>query len=144
MRLLPTFKTIIYTEIMTESESDYDYDALTLLLKAQLDDKKALDIVLLDLRERTAFADFFIIATGTSRTHVASLSEEVDRFFHERGISVLNIAGLPEATWVVVDAGDVVVHLFQREIRAFYDLEKLWSTKSRPAMISQIPETLVS
>ena len=121
-----------------------DYDALTLLLKAQLDEKKALDIVLLDLRGRTAIADFFLVATGMSRTHVASLSDAVDRFFYEQGISVLNIAGLPEANWVVVDAGDVVVHLFQREVRAFYDLEKLWSNKSRPAMLSQTAENVVS
>ena len=126
------------------TEPDKNMDSLALLLKAHLEEKKALDVVPIDLRGRATFADFFLLATGTSRTHVASLSEEVDRFFHERDMRILNIAGLPEATWVLVDAGHVVVHLFQQEARAFYDLEKLWSAKSRPHMTEKPSEALVS
>ncbi|MEO5350293.1 MAG: ribosome silencing factor [Magnetococcus sp. YQC-3] len=108
---------------MTEPEDD----TLALSLKAHLEEKKAVDCVVLDLRGRATFADFFVIASGTSHTHVAALAEETDRFFHERAIRVLSVAGLPEATWALVDGGDIVVHLFQQEARAFYDLEKLWS-----------------
>ncbi len=123
MRWLPIFNNIIYTEIMTKPEED----TLVQLLKGHLEDKKAVDIVVLDLRERATFTDFFVVASGTSHTHVAALAEEADRFFHERSIRVLGMAGLPEATWALVDAGDIVVHLFQPEFRDFYDLEKLWS-----------------
>ncbi|MBF0162484.1 MAG: ribosome silencing factor [Magnetococcales bacterium] len=103
-----------------------DEETLALSLKAHLEDKKAVEIILLDLRGRASFADFFVVATGTSHTHVSALAAEVDRFCHERGIRVLGVAGLPEATWVLVDAGDIVVHLFQQEARSFYELEKLW------------------
>ncbi|MBF0461793.1 MAG: ribosome silencing factor [Magnetococcales bacterium] len=107
---------------MTKSEENL----LALSLKTCLEEKKGVDVTLLDLRERATFTDFFVVATGTSSTHVAALADEADRFFHERSIRVLSTTGLPEATWVLVDAGDIVVHLFQQETRAFYDLEKLW------------------
>ncbi|WP_193771284.1 ribosome silencing factor [Candidatus Magnetaquicoccus inordinatus] len=107
--------------------SKTEQELLVRQLKARLDEKKGLDLLILDLRDRAAFTDFFLLATGTSQTHVAALAEEADRFFHERAMRVLSIAGLPEATWVLVDAGDVVVHLFQQEARTFYDLERLWT-----------------
>lgn len=100
-------------------------------LQTVLDDKKAQDIVLVDLRGRATFTDFFLIATGTSRTHVGALAEEVDRFASVERLSLRGLEGMPEAEWVLVDLGDVVVHLFQREHREFYNLEKLWSPKTR-------------
>lgn len=125
---------------MTESENN----TLALRLKDRLEDKKAQDVIMMDLRDHAAFADFFLVATGTSRTHVVSLAEEVDLFFHEQGIRILGMEGRPGATWVLVDAGNVVVHLFQRETREFYDLEKLWSLKSRPSMVATEAEALIS
>ncbi|MEO5365900.1 MAG: ribosome silencing factor [Magnetococcus sp. WYHC-3] len=95
-------------------------------LKALLDDKKAQDILLIDLTERASIADYFLIATGTSSTHVAALAEEVDRFAWQNKLPSMGIEGLPEALWVLVDLGDVVVHVFQAEIRKLYDLERLW------------------
>ena len=119
-------------------------DSQALLLKARLEEKKALDVVVINLYGRSTVADFFLVATGTSRTHVASLADEVDLFCHEQGIPVLGMAGKPESTWVLVDAGDLVVHLFQRETREFYDLEKLWSPQSRPNVATTVAEALVS
>lgn len=132
---------MIYMENMADTQND---DALALLLKALLDEKKGLDIVLMDLRGKATFADIFLMATGTSRTHVVSLAEEVDRFFHERHIQVLGVAGLPEANWVLVDAGNIVVHLFQQETRVFYDLEKLWSSPDLPDRLGKPAEARVS
>ncbi|MBF0096026.1 MAG: ribosome silencing factor [Magnetococcales bacterium] len=109
------------------SMSKSEQELLVRRLKGRLEEKKALDMVIIDLRERASFTDFFLVATGTSQTHVAALAEEADRFFHEQKLRVLSIAGLPEATWVLVDGGDVVVHLFQQEARGFYDLERLWA-----------------
>lgn len=109
---------------------DYESEQLAKELQAHLDDKKAQDIVLMDLRGRSGFTDFFIVASGTSRTHVSFLAEEVDLFLHQHNLERLGVEGLPEATWVLVDAGDVIVHLFQRETRSFFDLEKLWSPKT--------------
>lgn len=99
-------------------------------LKEGLENKKALNIQVMDLRGQSAFADFFLLATGTSRTHAASLAVDVDRIAHEHKIVTLGIEGLPEAHWVLVDLGDVVVHLFQEETREFYGLEKLWSAET--------------
>ena len=124
---------------MSKSEED----TLALSLIDHLEDKKAVHVVLLDLRGRAAFADFFVVATGTSHTHVTTLAAETDRFFHAHSIPVLGVAGLPEATWALVDAGDIVVHLFQQEARAFYDLEKLWyqpPIKPSPLEEPQRPE----
>ncbi len=108
-----------------------DNEQLASALEAVLEDKKGRDIVRLDLRGRAVFTDFFIVASGTSRTHVAALAEEVDRFASEQRLDVLGLEGLPEANWVLVDLGEVVVHLFQRETREFYNLEKLWNPQTR-------------
>ncbi len=108
-----------------------EIEQLVAALQMVLDDKKGRDMVLLDLRGQAAFTDFFLIVSGTSRTHVTALAEEVDRFASEQRIDIIGLEGLPEASWVLVDLGGVVVHLFQRESREFYNLEKLWSPKTR-------------
>lgn len=105
-------------------------DVLIDVLKQALDDKKGLDIHVIDLRERAMFADFFLLATGTSRTHVAAMADEVDRVASVHRVNVVGIEGLRESSWVLLDLGDVVVHLFQSETRGFYNLEKLWSPKT--------------
>ncbi|MBF0422024.1 MAG: ribosome silencing factor [Magnetococcales bacterium] len=105
-------------------------EAMLDLFKQALDEKKGLDIQVIDLRDRAVFADFFLLATGTSRTHVAALADEIDRVASLQGIPLLGIEGLSEAQWVLIDLGDVVVHLFQNQTRTFYNLEKLWSPKT--------------
>ncbi|MBF0177352.1 MAG: ribosome silencing factor [Magnetococcales bacterium] len=99
-------------------------------LERLLDDKKGLDITRIDLRGRSPFTDFFVIATGTSETHVRSMAMEVDRWASQVKIQGLGLAGMDAGQWVLIDLGDVVVHLFQREIRSFYSLEKLWSPET--------------
>jgi len=92
-----------------------------------LDKKKATAVKALKINELTVIADYFIIATGTSGTHVRSLSEDVeDAVSNEFGIEPRNIEG--KATgWILLDYGDVVLHLFTPESRNYYDLERLWS-----------------
>jgi ribosome-associated protein len=92
-------------------------------------DKKAIDIVVIDLRKlKSAVADFFVVCTGNSRPQVDALSDNVDRFvklnLHEDPIGV---EGKENMEWVLMDYSDVVVHIFQPEIRKFYRLEDLWS-----------------
>ncbi len=96
-------------------------------LKEVLDEKKGVDIELMDLRERATFTDFFLVVTGTSTTHVASLADEIDRFAHLHGVAVVGNEGGEGAQWVLVDLGDVVVHIFLAEARELYSLDKLWS-----------------
>ncbi|HIJ85053.1 MAG: iojap-like protein [Magnetococcales bacterium] len=108
-------------------------------LKQGLDDKKGLDIQVIDLRERTMFTDFFLLATGTSSTHVAAMANEVDRVATTHRVNVLGTEGMGEASWVLLDLGDVVVHLFQSQTRSFFNLEKLWSPKT---MLLTTPESV--
>ena len=89
-------------------------------------DRHCQDIVILDLRGRSPITDFFVIATGTSDRQMASLAREMDQTAAGLGHKTLSIGGLPQATWVLIDLFDVVIHLFAPESRSYYDLEMLW------------------
>ena len=91
-----------------------------------LDGRKGRNIRLLRVFEKTILADYFIICSGNSNTQIKALANEVEFRLGEVGINQLHTDGLPEATWVVMDYGTVLVHIFNRETRDFYNLEKLW------------------
>ena len=91
-----------------------------------LDDKKAKDIVLLKTTDVTVLADFFLICTAGSTTHIKTLSDEVERVLKENGEAPLRVEGRRAGGWVLIDFGCVVVHLFLAEVRDFYTLERLW------------------
>ncbi|MHB9026888.1 MAG: ribosome silencing factor [Armatimonadota bacterium] len=93
--------------------------------------KKAQDVVVLDLRELTIIADYFIIATGTSATHNRALVDAVLETVRARGIKGITPEGLDDPGWVLLDLGDVVVHIFDAEMRDFYQLERLWADAPR-------------
>ena len=90
--------------------------------------KKGMDIVLLDVESFFVLSDVFVIATGTSRPHVQSLAEHVEeKLFEELGLKVLRSEGRNEAEWILLDFGDIIVHLFQAGPRDFYGLHRLWA-----------------
>ena len=107
----------------------------TLLTRIQtsLDDDKAEDLVTIDLSGRSSLTDAIVIATGRSARHVASLAENLARRLKEWGYGAVHIEGLPQGDWVLIDARDVVVHVFRAEVRAYYDLEGMWSVDERAA-----------
>ena len=88
--------------------------------------KKAEDVVILDIRGITSIADFFVIASGASDTHIKSITEEIVRTLKGEGIHVWHIEGTAGARWILLDYVDIVVHIFHHEARMFYQLEKLW------------------
>jgi ribosome-associated protein len=92
--------------------------------------KKALDLRILDVRELCSFADFFIIATGTSARHVRALADATVEAAHELGERPFGIEGQETARWVLVDLDEVIVHLFQDDAREFFGLERLWGEAS--------------
>ena len=92
---------------------------------------KAFDVVVLDLHGLTSFADTFIICSGRSHRQVSAIAEFVEKNLKEKGIKPLGIEGLREGHWVLMDYGDVVIHVFLEPIRTFYDLEGLWSDARR-------------
>ncbi len=97
------------------------------LIIETLDNNKALDIVSIDLKDKSSIADFMIIASGTSSRHIQSLSEQVLDKFKQNGLKQCKIEGRESAEWKLVDGIDIVVHIFNPEKRKFYELEKIWS-----------------
>jgi ribosome-associated protein len=101
-------------------------EALRAAVMTSLEDDKAEDIVQIDLRGRSDMADWMVIASGRSTRQVAAIAEKLaDRVKHEFGI-IARIEGRETADWVLIDAGDVIVHVFRPEVRDFYQLEKIW------------------
>lgn len=101
--------------------------ALKNLIETFLDSKKAQDIVSIDLQGKSSIADYLVIASGTSQRQVASMAQLLKEELKKKGLKNINIEGLTQCDWVLLDAGDVIVHIFRPEIRAFYNLEKMWS-----------------
>ena len=92
-----------------------------------LDSNKALDIVSIDLKDKSSIADYMIVASGTSSRHIQSLSEQVLEKFKNNGLKNCKIEGKDSTEWKLVDGIDIVVHIFNPEKRKFYELEKIWS-----------------
>ena len=91
-----------------------------------LDSHKAEDIVVIDVKGKTDIADYFVVAGGRSMTHTRSLVEHVDEAMEKEGFAPIRSEGVREGRWVVLDYGDVIVHIFNDETRLFYHLESLW------------------
>ena len=96
-----------------------------------LDDRKGVDISLLEITDVTTIADYFLICTGTSNTHVKSLCDAVEEAMDNAGEPALRREGHRSGTWVLLDYGCLVVHVFTEETRQFYDLERLWTDAKR-------------
>jgi ribosome-associated protein len=102
-------------------------DQLKQAVVTALEDVKGRHIVALDVRELTGMTDYMVVATGTSNRHVKALAENVSDELRKQGLRPIGTEGDDVAEWVLVDYGDVVVHVMLAEARAFYDLERLWS-----------------
>ncbi|MDY6955907.1 MAG: ribosome silencing factor [Pseudomonadota bacterium] len=112
-----------------------DSDQLQTLVIDALDEIKAVDVVALDVRRLTSIADSIVIASGTSQRHVQSLADNVLQRAREAGIRPLGVEGEQAGDWVLVDLGDVIVHVMRPEVRDFYNLEKLWDVAPRSASV---------
>ncbi len=88
---------------------------------------KAEDTTSIDLSGKSSIADYMVVTSGRSQRHVASVAEHVIKDLHEAGLGHVRVEGLRQGDWVLIDAGDVIVHVFRPEVRAFYNLEKMWS-----------------
>ncbi len=99
---------------------------LLALIEAILDDGKAVDVIVIDLAGKSDMADYMVVATGGSSRQINALSEKLIRGIKTAKRGTPGVEGLAQGDWVLLDAGDVIVHLFRPEIRAFYNLEKMW------------------
>jgi len=109
------------------SEADPAAVTLERLIMTRLDDEKAQDIVFIDLKDKSSVADGMIVASGRSHRHVGAMADHLLRALKDAGHGRARVEGLPHCDWVLIDAGDVIVHLFRPEVRAFYNIEKIWS-----------------
>jgi ribosome-associated protein len=94
---------------------------------------KAEQTVTIDLRGRSAYSDYMVIATGRSNRHVGAVAENVATALKETGVKKVGIEGLSNCDWVLIDSGDVIVHVFRPEVREFYNLERLWTQNTATA-----------
>ena len=92
-----------------------------------LSDNKAKDITKINLEKKSSIADFMIICSGTSNRHVISLSNYLVEALKKENLNTLNVEGIRNGDWVLVDAGDIIIHLFRSEVREYYGLEKMWA-----------------
>ncbi len=99
---------------------------LLTLVETSLDDDKAEDVVVIDLAGKTDIADFMVIANGGSRRQVGAMADHIRRKIKSTGLRGVKAEGLDNCDWVLIDAGDVIVHLFRPEVRDFYNLDKMW------------------
>jgi ribosome-associated protein len=91
-----------------------------------LDKKKGIDIVIIDIEEKSSFADFFVLASGNSERQIDSLSDEIESSFEKEGILLKGIEGKPPSGWILMDYGDVIINILTVEMRERYKIEKVW------------------
>jgi ribosome-associated protein len=103
-----------------------DADKTLNMILSRLDDMKAEGTVTIDLRGKSVFSDYMIVTSGRANRHVGAIAESVAKGLKETGIKSVHIEGLPNCDWVLIDSGDVIVHVFRPEVREFYNLERLW------------------
>jgi len=95
-------------------------------VQSSLEDAKAEEVVTIDLAGKTLIGDYMVVASGRSERHVGAIAENLVKHLKESGVPDVSVEGLPKCDWVLIDAGGVIVHLFQPEVREFYNLEKMW------------------
>jgi ribosome-associated protein len=94
-------------------------------------DKKAMDVVVLDMRDASSITDYFLICSGGSERQVQAIADAIDEQLTQSGIESLGVEGYREGRWILMDYGDVIVHVFSQETREFYDLERLWANAAK-------------
>ena len=114
-------------------------------VESSLDGDKAKDITVIDLSGKSEIADYLVIASGTSQRHVGAMAEHLREELKKMGVVPVAVEGMPQCDWVLVDGGDVIVHLFRPEVRDFYNTEKMWdvTTQSKMARAEKHAETHV-
>jgi len=116
-------------------------EQLKALVLAALDDLKAQDVQVIDVRDKASFTDLMVIASGTSDRHIKALADNVVEAAKKHGAQPLGVEGETSREWVLVDLGDIIVHVMHPQTRAFYNLEKLWSVSEEQTLASRKGQT---
>jgi ribosome-associated protein len=126
----PAAKAVAPIKIEAPKPKYHSDQPLLKIVMAQLEDAKAEDIIAINLDGKTAIADNMVVASGRSNRHVGAIADQLVEKLKEAGHRHIRVEGMDQCDWVLVDAVDVVIHLFRPEVRSFYNLEKLWSEHS--------------
>ena len=121
---------------ISKPHTAFDADQILELITTSLDDDKAENILTIPLRGKSAMADYMIVASGTSSRQVVAMAEHIEFKLKQNKIAILGLEGLRQADWVLIDANDVVVHLFRPEVREFYGLERMWADDAAEEIIT--------
>ena len=113
-----------------------DADQILKLITTSLDDDKAENILTISLHGKSAMADYMVVASGTSSRQVAAMAEHIEFKLKQNKIAILGLEGLRQADWVLIDANDVIVHLFRPEVREFYGLERMWANDAAEEIVN--------
>jgi len=116
-------------ELVSDRENS---EALLADIRTWLDDAKAEEVVSIDLKGKSSIGDFMVIASGRSDRHVGAIADQIQRKLKDQRRGRVRTAGLEDCDWVVIDIGDIIVHVFRPEVREFYNLERMWMAE-RPA-----------
>jgi ribosome-associated protein len=135
--LTETHKASPETPLLSESD---DAKALCDYIQSVLDENSAQDVIEIDVQGKSSIADYMLVASGRSNRHVSALSDYVLRALKEQGFKSLGIEGQDAGDWVLIDVGDVILHIFRPEVRLFYNLEKIWSVPL-PKSLQEMQDT---
>ena len=113
-----------------------DADQILELITTSLDDDKAENILTIPLQGKSTMADYMVVASGTSSRQVAAMAEHIEFKLKQNKIAILGLEGLRQADWVLIDANDVIVHLFRPEVREFYGLERMWADDAAEEIVT--------
>lgn len=123
--------------IPTDTTLAVSPELLRSLVVEQLEDDKAEDIIVIELSGKSSLADYMVVASGSSARHVGAMAMHLDEKLSTAGAERVTTEGMPQNDWVLIDSGDVIVHLFRPEVRAFYQLEKMWGATT-PASLATV------
>ena len=124
-----TGRAHLWRVTISKMQSQLGSDQILELVTASLDMDKADDIIAIPLRGKSSMADFMVIASGTSSRQVAAMAEHLEFRLKSAGVEILGLEGMRQADWVLIDANDVIIHLFRPEVREFYGLERMWTNE---------------
>ena len=117
-------------------QSHLDPDQILDMVTSSLDSDKAEDVLSIPLGGKSSVADYMVIASGTSSRQVAAMAEHLEFRLKQAGVEILGLEGMRQADWVLIDANDVIVHLFRPEVREFYGLERMWADGAAEEIIT--------
>lgn len=117
--------------IRKPKKSQIDSKSISDLVLKSLDEDQAIDVLEIDLAGKTSIADIMIVASGRNSRHVAAMADHISSVLKDNGAGRLKVQGLENADWVLIDAGDVIIHLFRPEVRDFYSLETIWNGQTK-------------